>query len=63
MDFTKDAPKDLAREYEKIARKHAGLTHAYLTRQYREERGKEFAQHGADRITHFTSATIPFCNR
>jgi len=36
---------------------------AYLTHQYREERGKEFAQHGAGRSMHFTAATIPFCNR
>jgi hypothetical protein len=54
MYFTEEAPKDLAREYENIARKHAALMQAYLTRQYREERGKEFAQHGADRSMHFT---------
>ena len=46
MYFTEKALKDLAREYESIPRKHAALMEAYLKREYRENRGKEFAQHG-----------------
>ena len=46
MYFTDKALTDLKREYESIPRKHAALMQAYLMRDYREARGKEFAQHG-----------------
>jgi hypothetical protein len=46
MYFTEEVLKDLAREYENVPRKHAALMKAYLARAYREDRGREFAQHG-----------------
>lgn len=46
MYFTEEALQDLKREYESVPRKHAALMQAYLLREYREERAKEFAQHG-----------------
>lgn len=46
MYFTEKALQDLKREYETIQPKHAALMQAYLTRDYKHARAKEFAQHG-----------------
>jgi hypothetical protein len=46
MYFTEKALQDLKREYETIQPKHAALMEAYLGRDYKDERAKEFAQHG-----------------
>jgi hypothetical protein len=44
--FTPEALKKLAADYRAIDTKHAALMKAFLSRQYREARGKEFAKHG-----------------
>jgi hypothetical protein len=46
MYFTEKALKDLKREYAGITGKHAALMQAYLGREYKNARAKEFAQHG-----------------
>lgn len=46
MYFTEKALQDLKREYETIQPKHAALMQAYLARDYKDARAKEFAQHG-----------------
>ncbi len=44
--FSPEALESLAREYRTITEKHAKLMQAFLVREYREGRSKEFAQHG-----------------
>lgn len=44
--FSPEALESLARDYRTITEKHAKLMEAFLVHEYKEERSKEFAQHG-----------------
>jgi hypothetical protein len=46
MYFTPEALKALARDYQGVTEKHAKLMQAFVDREYKEARAKEFAQHG-----------------